>query len=147
MKNINYPKQIYYILAFMMFLTGIVIYAFFRDINNMILFYYIPKSSFLANLYIPVKKDSILLYMLFYNLPDGLWCLSALLLIRVTWIINARLRIIYSSIFIVIALFYEFLQIFENIPGTFDPLDLLFIGSSAFLESLIFYLFNRRSII
>jgi len=147
LKNNNYLRRVYYVLAFTVFLTGIVIYIFFRDTSNIILFYFIPKSSFLGTLNIPIKNDSILSYMLLYNLPDGLWCLSALLFIRSIWFVNSKWRVIYSNLFIVIALFYEFLQISENIPGTFDPLDLVFICNFAFIESLIFNQINRRSII
>jgi hypothetical protein len=146
MKKNNYLKQIYYLLAFTVFLAGVVIYVFFRNTNNIILFDYIPKLSFLSTLYISVKKDSIWFYMLQYNLPDGLWCLSALLLIRIIWLANTSWRAMYSGIFIVMALFFEFLQIFEKIPGTFDLFDLLFICTFAFLESIIFYYFIKRRI-
>jgi len=97
-------------------------------------------------LYVPAKTDSIWSNLLLYNLPDALWCLSGLLLIRAIWLINTRWRAIYVGIFIVIALLFEILQLFGIIHGTFDVLDLAFICFFAFLESVIFYLLIKRRI-
>ena len=134
----------YCIASCMVFLGGVAIYAFLRDINNMVLFHFFPKIPFLSTLYIPVKTDAIWLNMFFYNLPDGLWCLSGLLLVRATWLANTGWRVIYGGIFIVIALSFEIAQLSDNIPGTVDVLDLVFMGFFAFLESIIFNMFIRR---
>ena len=137
-------KLAYYIAAFTAFLGGVAIYAFLRDINNMLLFHFFPKIPFLSARYIPVKTDAIWSNMFLYNLPDGLWCLSGLLLVRATWLVNTGWRVIYGGIFIVIALSFEIAQLSANIPGTVDVLDLVFMGSFAFLESIIFNMFIRR---
>jgi hypothetical protein len=140
-------KQKYYIVAFVSLFIGIGIYAFFSDTSNILLFRFFPKLSLLSTLYMPVKKDTIWAYMLLYNLSDGFWCLSALLLIRAIWLANALWNAIYSGIFIVIAMAFEIAQLAGIIPGTFDALDLIFISLFAFLESIIFYLFIRRRIV
>jgi hypothetical protein len=85
--------------------------------------------------------------MLLFNLPDGLWFLSGLLLIRAIWLDNPKWRVIYFYIFFLIALFMEIIQIFEGIPGTFDFLDIGFMVFFALAESLIFNKFINRSII
>jgi hypothetical protein len=145
--NIRRFRLAYLIAVFLTLFGGMSIYAFFRNINNMILFQFIPKPSVLVSLYIPIKSDSIWSNMLIYNLPYGLWCLSGLLLVRAVWLKNAKWQKIYKSIFIVIVMSYVILKLPGVIHGTFDVLDLLFIGFFAFLESIFFILFIRRKIV
>jgi len=137
-------KQAYCIASILAFLGGAAIYAFFRNINNMIMFRFFPKPSFLTSLYIPVKTDSILFNMFIYNLPYGMWCLSGLLLVRAVWLHNAKFRAVYSGIFITVVMSYVLLKLPGIIPGTFDALDLIFMGFFAFIESIIFNMFIRR---
>jgi len=143
-KNNEQIKLAYYIASPVVFIGGIAIYAFFRNINNMILFRFFPKPSFLSSLYIPIKTDSIVFYMFIYNLTYGLWCLSGLLLVRAIWLHNTKWRAIYGGIFIAVVMSYVLLKIPGIIPGTFDVLDLIFMGFFAFLESIIFNMFIRR---
>jgi len=140
-------KLLYFIAAFVAFLAGVSIYAFFRNINNMILFRFIPKPSFLVSLYSPINSHSIWADMLIYNLPYGLWCLSGLLLVCAIWLNNAKWQAIYKGIYIAIVMSYVILKLPGVVHGTFDVLDLLFIGFFAFLESIFFTLFIRRKIV
>jgi len=137
-------KLAYCVMAFMAFGGGICIYAFFRNINNMVMFKFFPKPSFFNTLYIPLNTNSIWIYMFIYNLPYGLWCFSGLLLVRSIWLHNEKWRKIYRGIFIAVVMFYVILKLPRIILGTFDVLDLLFMGFFAFLESIIFNLFIRR---
>jgi hypothetical protein len=134
----------YCALSIAAFLGGAAIYAFLRNINNMALFHFIPKPLFLASLYNPIKTESIWSNMFIYNLPYGLWCLSGLLLVRGVWLHNAKWRAIYRGIFIAIVMSYVILKLSGITPGTFDVLDLVFMGFFAFIESLIFSMFIRR---
>jgi hypothetical protein len=126
------------------FLCGAAIYAFFRNINNIALFRFFPKPLFLFSLYKPIKTESIWSNMFIYNLPYGLWCLSGLLLLRGVWLHNEKWRSIYSGIFIAIVMSYVILKLPGITPGTFDMLDLVFMGFFAFMESIIFNVFIRR---
>jgi hypothetical protein len=143
-KHIRRLKLAYYITALTAFLGGVAIYAFFRNINNMALFHFIPKPLFLALLYNPIKTESIWSNIFIYNLPYGLWCLSGLLLLRGIWLHDLKWRAIYGGIFIAIVMSYVILKLPGIIPGTFDILDLVFMGFFAFIESLIFNMFIRR---
>lgn len=62
-----------------------------------------------------------------YNLPDGLWICSAILINAVIWNskINTRNLIWYLTIPL-IAILAEFFQRFNLISGTYDFLDLIF---------------------
>jgi len=144
--DIKKLKTIYFIAALVFFFGGITIYAFFRNLN-MVLFRFFPKPLFLDTLFIPVKTDSVLMRLFLFNLPDGLWFLSGLLLIRALWLENALWGMVYRGIFCAVALLIELTQSFENIPGTFDLLDLLFMGIFAFLESIIFNSLAKRSLV
>jgi len=146
-KHIKSLKLGYIIASFLALLAGIVIYAFFRNINNMALFRFITKPQFLGSLYNPIKTETIWSNMFIYNLPYGLWCLSGLFFIRSVWLQNKKWRKIYSYIFIVIVMSYVLLKIPEITPGTFDVLDLVFMVFFAFIESLIFKLFIDRRIL
>jgi hypothetical protein len=77
-------------------------------------------------------------------MPYGLWCLSGLLLLRGIWLHDVKWRAIYGGIFIAIVMSYVFLKLPKITPGTFDILDLVFMGFFAFIESLIFNMFIRR---
>lgn len=141
--NIRRLKLAYYLVSSAAFLAGVAVYAFFRNINNMFLFHFFPKPSFLVSLHIPLKTDFVWSNMFIYNLPYGLWCLSGLLLVRAVWLHNAKWRAIYGGIFIAIVMSYVALKLPGIIPGTFDALDLVFMGSFACLESLIFNSFIK----
>ena len=103
----------------------------------MLLFEWIPKMGFLKDVYIPIKH-SVFSSMLKYNLPDALWFLSGILLLRFLWFNNKKWQGIYIKCFYGIAVIVETSQLSNKVPGTFDWLDLLFMGSFAFVESIIF---------
>ena len=82
-----------------------------------------------------------------FSLPDGLWFLSGLLFIRALWLTNAQWRNLYFGIFAAAAFVLEIGQNFSLMPGTFDALDILFMGIFAFMESVIFNLFVKRRMV
>jgi len=139
-------KLVYYISAFVALMAGFAIYAFFRNIDNMILFQIFPKPENLNYLYFKVKTDTFWMYLFVFNLPHGLWCFSILLIIRAIWMHDNKWRIFYSGIFITAALSLEIAQLSETMPGTFDVFDLASYVFFAFVESIIFNLFIKRRI-
>ena len=144
--SVSSVKLAYCISAVMALMSGVSIYAFFRNLN-IVLFQFFSKPFFIDSLYISVNSDTLLMSMFLFNLPDGLWFLSGVLFIRAIWLTNIKLRIVYFCSFSFIAFFLEIIQVFENIPGTFDVLDLTFFVFFALLESIIFNMFIRRSIL
>jgi hypothetical protein len=144
-KTVKQYKLIYSLTALVAFMCGAFIYLFFRNLN-MVLFQFISKPPFLASFHVPVKAHTIWLSLFLFNLPDGLWFLSGLLVIRSIWLLNTKWRTIYCAVFCLIALLFEFGQLLKFIPGTFDPLDLLSMAFFAFVEGIIFTTFIRRKI-
>ena len=60
-----------------------------------------------------------------YNLPDGLWCSSAIFLLAYIWVNSTKWFLFYSVVFSLISFFYELLQKYHIIPGTFDITDII----------------------
>ena len=145
-KSDLFLKKVYFCAAFMVFLGGFFIYVFFREVNSILLFHFFPIYSSLGTLYIPVNGDSIWMPIFLYNLPDGLWFMSGLLAIRAVWLTNYKWRAIYCGIYLIIALFMELIQLFNDIPGTFDVLDLIFMAVFYLAESVISNMLTKRSI-
>jgi len=145
----NYIRRLklaYCIASVTAFLCGMAIYAFFRNINNMIIFRIINKPSFFSLLYIPIRDKSIWVNMFIYNFPYGLWCLSGLLLVRAVWLTDVKWRVFYGAVFMAVVTTYVILKLPKIVPGTFDIFDILFMGFFAFVESLIYNMFIKRSI-
>jgi len=140
-------KQGYFLVALLAFASGVAIYVFFRNIDNMLVFRYFPQPSFLVTLHIPLNTNTVWGYFFVFNLLHGLWCLSGLLIIRAIWLTNVKWRAIYAGTFIAAASFLEIAQLNENNPGTFDVLDLAAYGVFAFMESITYNKFVKRRIL
>ena len=117
-------------------IIGMSIYLFFRGLN-IILFEWIPKPTILGMFYKHLPSSAFT-GILLYNLPDMLWFLSGLLLLRFIWFYNRKWQSIYIYCFYGVALIFETMQLFNNIPGTFDIMDLFFMGIGALLEGLLY---------
>jgi hypothetical protein len=135
-------KRSYGLASLVSLVTGMGIYLFFRN-TNMLLFEWMPKPGFIKGVYIPVKHSVVSAVFLF-NVPDALWFLSGILFIRFLWFGNEKWQGIYIRCFYAIAAVIETSQLSHNVPGTFDWLDLLFMGIGAFVESLLYKFFARR---
>jgi len=110
-------KWIYLFISFFSLFIGISIYFLYRE--NSIL--YIKNWGFTI-------ENNIFTSFIIYNIPDGLWFLSGLSLIRSVWFSEKSICDIYSIIFLSIAI------ILEIIIGTFDIIDLLVIILFAIFE-------------
>jgi len=136
-------KLFYGLLSISTLLSGIVIYLLFRDLNNIVLFSWIPKPKFLETVLVPLKP-SILADFLRYHLPDTLWFVSAILFLRFLWFYKDKTQTAYIVCFYGIALVLETSQLSEKVPGTFDWFDLLFMGIGAFIEGLLYKILIQR---
>ena len=133
----------YGLLSLFSLILGICIYLFFRDLSNMIIFKFIPKPEFAENVLIQLKP-SIFSYVLKFNFPYMLWFLSGILLMRFIWYFNNKVQKIYVLCIYCIGCMYVLCKMSEKFPGTFDWLDLLFMGIGAFVEGVIHKHFVQR---
>ena len=119
--------SILYILAsVILIIIGGVIYFSFRS-KSLILFRWADAlylNSFVENL-----RQSMSIYtpsdFVKYNLPDGLWSLSYVLIILAIWKSMNRENIIWFCFMPIIAMFSEFFQLFSILPGYFDWRDVM----------------------
>jgi glycopeptide antibiotics resistance protein len=109
----------------------------------MVLFEWLPKPGFLETFFIPIKP-SVFSSVLLYNVPDTLWFLSGIFFLRCIWFYEKKWQNIYLACFYVIALVFEISQLSKNVPGTFDILDLFFMGVTALIEGLLYKIFIGR---
>jgi len=76
-----------------------------------------------------------------------LWFVSAILFFRFIWFNKIIIQKIYVSCFYGVGAIFEISQLSENVPGTFDWLDLLFMGLGAFVEGSLFNIFTQRRLV
>jgi len=146
-ENLKSLRLAYCLAAFAAFLGGVAVYALFRDTGGMALFNHFPHPPFPSAPRIQLGTETIFGYFLVFNMTHGLWCLSALLVVRAVWLAHPKWRAAYGGIFIAAASGFELLQLNENVPGTFDALDLASYGIFAFLESVVYNTFTRRRVL
>jgi len=156
----------YVLLSLLFLIMGMCIYLFFRDLNNIALFSWMPNFPlpdntpldsclcrsptplpFLGTRLIPINTDTILGRLFVFNLPHGLWSFAGLLVIRAIWLTNVKWRAVYGGIFLAVISVLEISQLSENRHGTFDVLDLASYGVSAFVESMAYNIFIRRRVL
>jgi len=136
-------RLLYGLLSLLTLFMGMLIYLLFRDLNNIILFKWIPKPAFFETVLVPLQP-SILTNLLKYHMPDMLWFISAILFIRFIWFYKIKMQTAYITCFYGITLVFETSQLSEKVPGTFDWFDLFFMGIGAFFEGLLYKLFIQR---
>jgi len=134
------------LLSFLSLIIGMLIYFLFRDLNNMILFAWIPKPEFAGTVLLPLGS-SVLSNILKFNLPDTLWFLSAILFLRFIWFNKTKIQKAYIHFYYAIAAIFEISQVSKKVPGTFDWMDLLFMGIGAFVEGLLYNNFAKRRLV
>lgn len=139
-------KIVYLSLSVIALFLGVTIYASYRN-TDIVLFNWIAKPGFIDALYRPASTETgIIKSMLVYNLPDGLWFLSGVLLMRSIWLPNLTYYRLYLLIFSLLAIIIEISQLKKNVSGTFDILDLIFMGLSVLMEGVVYKLFITRRI-
>jgi hypothetical protein len=128
-------QSICFVLSIFSLVAGFLIYYLFRENNILIYrwFEFLPKN----NSIITLSHEHFWLSFLRYNLPDGLLILSGLLFLRSLWHEKRETFLLYKICFLFAVFLLETLQIFEEIPGTFDFFDLLTMGSIILVESTV----------
>jgi len=139
-------RVVYALSSFLFLIIGMCIYLLFRDLNNIILFNWMPESEFAGSVIIQLPP-TILSNVLKHNLAGMFWFVSGILFFRFVWFHRAKTQLAYVLAFYGVGVILEVSQLSEKIPGTFDLLDLLFMGIGAFLEGLLYKFFVERRIV
>ena len=94
-------RKVYGLASLVSLIIGIGIYFFFRDISKLLIFAWIPKIENFKGIFFPIKH-SILSSFFLYNLPDALWFLSGILLLRFIWLYSFKEQNIYLFCFYIL---------------------------------------------
>lgn len=119
-------KPIIFVLAIILLLWGTAIYVLYRPLNL-----YLFKLFELTNTLTTIEQlrssfvDINIPDWVIYNLPDGLWLLSYMLIIDMIWNSEEILKTVFLWIVPVMIACHEFLQLLGVVRGTWDVLDLL----------------------
>jgi hypothetical protein len=142
-KTLKKERTLYFVLSPLLLVIGIAIYFLFRKNDGMVLFDWLPGLRARKGLAIQVDKNR-LATLAVYSVPDGLWLLSGMLLMRALWWATPKTGTVYAFIFCALAAGFELLQMTGHVPGTFDPADLVVLVCAAFVEGFIFKCFIKR---
>jgi len=133
-------RPVYGISSLLALSAGFLCYYFFRD-SNLIFYNIFDINITHNNLYL---SNNVFSNFLKYNLCDGLWIVSGILLLRFIWFDNDHIGNNYITVFICVALLLELLQIRESFPGTFDIWDIFTMVTFALLERCTYFYTTRR---
>jgi hypothetical protein len=139
----NSTRNFYGLLSLLTLIAGIGIYFLFRDLKNIVLFTWIPKLEFPKAVLVPLNPSTITNFLR-YHLTDMLWFISGILFLRFIWFYKIKIQRVYVLCFYGIGFALETSQLSEKVPGTFDWLDLLCMGTGAFIEGLLYKFFIIR---
>ena len=103
----------------------------------MFLFAWLPENEWAKTVFVRLRP-SVFSDFLKYNLPDTLWFLSGIALLRFIWFCRLKEQKVYVSCFYATGAVFEISQLSEKVPGTFDIPDLIFMGLTAFIEGLLY---------
>jgi len=138
-------RTLYALLSSLLLFAGICVYFFFRDTTHLLFFAWVPKPAFLTDVFIQLPP-SVFSSILMHNTAGMLWLVSGILFLRFIWFHKPLAQNVYIGGFCAAAAIMEISQLSERVPGTFDILDLLFMGIGAFVEGLLYKFFFKRRI-
>ncbi|MCL2233071.1 MAG: hypothetical protein FWB99_08350 [Treponema sp.] len=138
-------RIVYGLLSVLLLIMGICVYLFFRDLTRIIFFAWVPLPEFLKPA-LAELPPSIFSSIVMHNTAGMLWFVSGIMFLRFVWFYRAKEQKVYIGCFCAAAAIMEIAQLSEKVPGTFDVLDLLFMGIGAFVEGLLYNFYVKRRI-
>ena len=136
--------RLFYLISSVLFLLmGVCVYIIFRDINHLLIIERIEFLKFTGNAFIELKPSHFS-NVLKYNLPDMFWFVSGILLLRCIWYEKKKEQNIYLFCFYLMSAVFEISQLLDIVPGTFDYLDLFFMGIGALVESFLYKYYVKK---
>jgi len=125
---------------------GIGIYVLFRNLSYLHFLAWIPLPEFAKKAFIPLPPSAFSFFVM-YNLAGMLWFVSGIAFLRFVWFYRAGTQKVYVGSFYALGALIEISQLSERVSGTFDLLDLLFMGIGAFVEGLLYTIFVKRRMV
>jgi len=128
-------RAVYGLLSFLFLVAGVGVYFLFRDLGDLLFFARLPIFDFGGSARARLEP-SFFADALMFNAAGMLWLVSGIMFFRFLWFYNPGAQKVYVGCFCAIAVALEAAQLSGGVPGTFDPLDLLFMGAGALAEGL-----------
>ena len=129
-------RPVYGILSPAFLFAGVGVYLLFRDLSVLPVFRLFPLAASGENPAVTLPP-SLFADILRFNVAGMLWLVSGILFFRFLWFGNTAMQNRYIAGFCIVAASLEIAQISPRVPGTFDPLDLLFMALGAAGEKLV----------
>ena len=122
-------------MALIILLVGGMVYLLFRSTSLPILDWVIN-----ADMMNYIERLGLNIFLIpawmIYILPDGLWMFSYCLIIGCIWDFRISRCWFMLTLFLFVAILFEFLQYVHVIPGTFDNMDIIAYVLAFFLGAL-----------
>lgn len=130
-------KNIY--VAMLLLFAGSLVYLLFRQD---VIFLSRVNQDVLHIFHISIERsDNILIYILLYCLPDGLWY-AALLMSQVSFVQCGRMNKLWFGMAVALPFLLEALQGWHCIAGTFDLYDII-----TYLITLLIFMLCKKSLL
>jgi hypothetical protein len=143
--DLNGIKNLKYLITSIFTLViGFVLYVFFRG-KELLFYKFINKLGFKNIVFQDWNIDTTIPDIIKYNVPDGLWLLSGIFIIRWIWLRQNIISSIYVSVFFLCALVFETLQYYGVINGTYDRVDIIVLAVAYSTEELLYIFKEKRS--
>jgi hypothetical protein len=138
-------RHIYALSAIAAFAAGTALYLLFRQTANLVFFDWFNGLNRAHTPFIALNTTEwTALSIAAYNMPDGLWLLSGICAIRAVWLGERQWCARYTLGFCILALFLETTQLWKNVPGTFDILDITALSAATIIEGIVYTYFVTR---
>ncbi len=124
--GILYRKVILVTIALTLFVFGSYIYIAFRPLSLLMFSWF--DSINIMNIIEKIRRVPIFntsSNFVIYNLPNGLWATSYILIMDAIWMPSIKPQIIFSSIMPIVGIVSELLQKIGVLEGTYDMRDLI----------------------
>ncbi len=145
--SIYVTKIILFFISSSFLMIGGILYLLFRP-HNLEMFNWL--DSIRCEKYFNqhnFNSNSKIISFCIFSLPNGLWLLSAIILLGLIWKNNKHIFYIYALLFVIISLAFELFQLLRIIPGTFDFLDIITLVISFLLGIIIYHLIIQRYLV
>ncbi|MCL2600592.1 MAG: hypothetical protein FWD88_05375 [Treponema sp.] len=139
-------RAVYGLLAPLLLIAGVCVYLVFRDLSGLLFFEWVPFLGFAKGTLVHLEP-SVFADIVKFNLAGMLWLVSGVLFLRFVWFHRIATQRVYVWCFYALGALVEISQLSEKVPGTFDLLDLAFMGAGALVEGLIYKAFAKRRIV
>jgi hypothetical protein len=136
-------RLVYGLLSPIVLIAGVCVYALFRTPGSLLITAWLPHLYSFDSALVPLPPSPFS-HVLKYNIAGMFWLVSGILFFRFVWFGNVKTQRLYITLLCTMAAAFEISQLSGRFAGTFDPLDLLFMGIGVSIEAALYTVFVKR---